>query len=71
MHVTLKDQFGPAHSYSSVILGQALVAPRITQCDTRKLESSIGEHGKPVTCHQRIQSRHMSKKIRSDSDCVL
>lgn len=71
VHVTLKDEFGPAHSYSSVVLCQALVGPRIPERDTRKLKSSICAHGKPVTCHQRIKSQHMSNKIRSESDRVL
>lgn len=41
VNVTLENQIGPAHSYSSIVLCQALVGPGITKRNTRKLQSSI------------------------------
>lgn len=50
-HGTLKDQFGFAHGYSSVVLCKALVGARVPQRDAGEFKSSVGEHGDPVTWH--------------------
>lgn len=53
---TLKDQFGFAHSDSSVILCKALVGARIPQRHPGEFKSSVWEHGDPVTWHQTSRS---------------